>query len=56
MLVLVITGYPEEGRLEQVMACGADAYLLKPFTMEALHHKVEALFASVGGRTYHRAM
>lgn len=45
ILVLAITGYPDEYPREQAVACGADGYLVKPFTMEVLKQHVEALFA-----------
>lgn len=45
ILVLAITGYPEEGYGEQVLAAGADDCLIKPFPLETLKQRVDALFA-----------
>ena len=42
--ILAITGHPEDGNVERILACGADDYLVKPFKLEALKDKVEALF------------
>ena len=42
--ILAITAHPEDGNLERILACGADDCLEKPFKLEALKDKVEALF------------
>ena len=45
ILVLVITGHPEDGNNDSIVACGADEVLAKPFKMDALNGIVEKLFA-----------
>lgn len=44
ILVLAVTAYPEDGDLETIIARGADACLVKPFTMQAMKQQVETLF------------
>lgn len=41
--ILIITAHPENQNIERALACGADDYLLKPFTVEELVEKVSAL-------------
>lgn len=42
--VLMISGFLDEGNKNIVRSCGADDFLLKPFTMKELSQRVEALF------------
>lgn len=44
ILVLAITGHPEDRNVEKVLEAGADAYLMKPFTLETLKQQVEQVF------------
>jgi len=41
--VLAITAYPEQSTKEEVLRCGADAFLTKPFMMEELKAQVQRL-------------
>ena len=45
ILVLAITGQPEDGNAESVMGCGADDLLVKPFKMDALQAAVDRLLS-----------
>lgn len=45
ILVLVITGHPEDGNMSNIYACGADDCLVKPFKLEELKQRMERLFA-----------
>ena len=44
ILVLAITGSTENSHHKQMLDCGADCLLVKPFTLKALHQEVERLF------------
>ncbi|HAX62428.1 MAG TPA: hypothetical protein DCX95_07760 [Elusimicrobia bacterium] len=44
MKILVITAYPSKEKKEKILKSGADDYLAKPFTVEALKQKMEKLF------------
>lgn len=46
ILVLAMTGYPDEGNLEQVLAAGAAGCLVKPFSVETLTQQVTGVFAA----------
>lgn len=46
ILVVAMTGYPDEGNLERMLAAGAEACLVKPFTLETLRQTVETVFAT----------
>lgn len=46
ILVLAITGHPEDRNVEQVLEAGAEACLIKPFSLETLKQQVEAVFAA----------
>jgi excisionase family DNA binding protein len=46
--VLAITGHPERGRQEGVLAAGAEACLVKPVALETLHQHVGRLFEERG--------
>lgn len=50
ILVLAITGHPEDGNTDSIVACGADEVLVKPFKMDALQSIVEKLFAKKKAR------
>jgi len=45
ILVVAITGHPEDGNQERVLAAGAETCLVKPFRLETLKQRVDALFA-----------
>ena len=45
--VLVVSGYPEQGFIEQAMESGADDWVGKPFKLlDKLNERVEALLAT----------
>lgn len=42
--VLMMSGFLNEGNQNIVRSCGADDFMLKPFTMQELRNRVDALF------------
>jgi excisionase family DNA binding protein len=44
--VLAITAYPDDGNVERILQCGADACLIKPINAEELCTHVEKLLAT----------
>jgi len=56
VMVLVMTAYPEKGNIERAMECGADAWLVKPFGMDALKQKVDELFEKQGRKAYRKVI
>lgn len=46
--ILIITAYPEDSARERALESGADAFLAKPFTIEALRAQVKELLKTLG--------
>jgi excisionase family DNA binding protein len=44
ILILAITGHPEDGNADKILAAGADDVLPKPFKLEELKEHVDKLF------------
>jgi two-component system chemotaxis response regulator CheY len=48
---IVVTTETESGRMTEALAEGADEYVMKPFTQDAILLKLEILGLGVGGQT-----
>lgn len=51
VVILVITGYAEEGNMQKALAYGADYCMAKPFRIAELKKKIDELFTRESSRT-----